>query len=77
MNWEKESTLLIDFEKSYDRIEWNFIFMLIEGLRFQVRYLGISSTISSNIKEMWNWIKEEIDKKFKKWNKQFLLADII
>ena len=44
MRWAKDSAqdyamLLFDFEKSYDRIEWDFILMMLEAFSFQGAYL--------------------------------------
>lgn len=37
-----------------------------------VRYLGIPFSVSPNLKEMWEWVKNKIDKKLAKWNRNFL-----
>ena len=50
MNWAKASgqdcaMLLIDYEKSYDRIEWGFIMMMLEALGFPTHYCRMVSIL--------------------------------
>ncbi|XP_057839805.2 uncharacterized protein LOC131049757 [Cryptomeria japonica] len=42
------------------------------GPRQIVRYLGIPFSVLPNLKEMWDWARNKIDKKLSKWNINFL-----
>ncbi|XP_059078008.1 uncharacterized protein LOC131876588 [Cryptomeria japonica] len=37
-----------------------------------IKYLGIPFSVLPNIKEMWEWVRNKIDKKLSKWNRNFL-----
>lgn len=37
-----------------------------------IRYRGIPFSISPNLKEMWEWFRNKVDKKLSKWNQNFL-----
>ncbi|GLJ49275.1 hypothetical protein SUGI_1041170 [Cryptomeria japonica] len=59
MNWAKLSQqncamLLLDFEKAYDRVEWNFISMTLEAFGFPTRFCNL-------VKMMMNDVFAQID----------------
>ena len=49
MDWAKTlgqeaGMLLIDYEKAYDRIEWNFINMMMEAIGFHNTFIQMVNT---------------------------------
>ncbi|XP_059064215.1 secreted RxLR effector protein 78-like [Cryptomeria japonica] len=54
MNWAKLSQqncamLLLDFEKAYDRVEWNFISMTLEDFGFPTRFCNLVKMMMNDV----------------------------